>query len=96
MNRLTRTFWRAWLDWTDRDIAQTWPFFNGPSPLVCLLPFLPNLIFAFVRVPYPVRLGVLDVTAFVSFTCLGFWVWRACKYFFDIRLPELRSHRDDR
>jgi hypothetical protein len=92
----TLAFWRSWLEWMDRDIAGTWPFLNGPSTFICLFPLLLNVIFAIIKVSEPVRLGFLNFTAITSCACLAIWVWRAGRYFFYKRLPEIRSRRNRR
>jgi hypothetical protein len=90
-----RNLWDRWINWIDRDIAETWPYLWGPSPLICFAPMLFNFIFVIVNVPEPVRLRVVDLTglaAAVLFAVLG---WRVFRYSVT-RSRELQTRRRNR
>jgi len=87
--------WRAWIDWTDRDIAGTWPLPFGIAGRVCVIPLLPNFIFAFVHVPQGLRLTILGLTAALSFVCIGVWGWRTMLYSLVTRPRELKRESKD-
>ena len=79
--------WLEWLNWTDRDIAECWPFMMpaSTSGMIWLLLLLPNLLFFWIHIPEMARLAVLGVTATASFICLSVWVWRVARHWTVVR-----------
>ena len=56
----------SWLSsyerWVDREVQESWPFLNGFSCVMPILCLTPNLVFAWITVPEPVRLTLLAIT----------------------------------